>query len=411
MGIFNREKIGAILTSKYWQLALLSGIFFFFFALNRGGYIVCIHVSFIFLIFNAMFGRYRLREIPATFIVTTVICAAIIITSFIVAPYESHTRWIRNLGRMLIIIFSIHLLSQKNLNEHVTSIAFVGIVLLAVGWQFGAFYVFKMPYGTFSNPHYLSSFAMLTIPPIVYGMLYFPGWYRIFIIVMLIMDIDILIQTGSRPAIFAIIMGSLFILFFFTPGRLKWIGLGLIALSCMALYITDYADIASRFKDLMINLAVEERVQLWSKAWNKLTENTALEWLFGHGIQYSPVSYVPDSNSPAIPFIFPHNHLLEILYLNGIVGALLVLGGLAFVFFGLVRVALQNLKRQKRILINCTLVVFLAWLIHSGLTFPFYSKYSILPMALILGTMLVLADSHTMTQSPDNSPSDSYGKQ
>ena len=131
-----------------------------------------------------------------------------------------------------------------------------------------------------------------------------------------------------------------------------------------------------------------------------------MEWLFGHGIQYSPVSYVPDSNSPAIPFIFPHNHLLEILYLNGIVGALLVLGGLAFVFFGLVREALQNLKRQKRILINCTLVVFLAWLIHSGLTFPFYSKYSVLPMALILGTMLVLMgqpvdDSHRMMNPPD----------
>ena len=409
VGILNREKIEAILTSTYWQLALLSGIFFFFFALNRGAYVVCIHISFIFLIFNAMFGRYRLREIPATFIVTTVICAVIIITSFIVAPYESHTRWIRNLGRMLIIIFSIHLLSQKSLTEHVTSVVFVGVVLLSVGWQFGAFHLFKMPYGTFTNPHYLSSFAMLTIPPIVYGMLSFPGWYKIFIIVILIMDIDLLIRTGSRPAIVAIVMGSLFILFFFTPRRLKWIGLALLVLLFTALYITDYAGVASRFTDLIINVAVEERVQLWTKAWNKLMENTALEWLFGHGIQYSPVSYVPDSNSPAIPFIFPHNPLLEILYLNGIVGALLVLGGLAYVFWGLIRVATKNLERQKRILINCTLVVFLAWLIHSGLTFPFYSKYSILPMALILGTMLVLSDSPTMTKSPANGPLESNG--
>ena len=305
VGIFNRGKIEAVLTSKYWLLATLSGIFFFFFALNRGGYIVWIHVSFIFLVFNTIFGQYRLREIPATYIVTAAICAVIIITSLIVAPYESHTRWMRNLGRMLIIIFSIHLLSKKQVNEHIISTTFIGIVLLSVCWQFVAFYFFKMPYGTFSNPHYLSSFAVLTIPLIVYGMLYFPGWYKIFTSVILIMDIDLLIQTGSRPAIIAIIMGGLFVLFFFTPGRLKWIGLALVVLLCAALYITDYAGFGSRFEDLIINLPAEERVQFWSQAWNKLTENTALEWLFGHGIQHFPVSYIQDSFSSPHLFIFP----------------------------------------------------------------------------------------------------------
>jgi O-antigen ligase len=133
-----------------------------------------------------------------------------------------------------------------------------------------------------------------------------------------------------------------------------------------------------------------ERAQLWSQAINKLAQNTALEWLFGHGIRRFPVSYIQDSQSPSLSFIFPHNHILEIMYLNGIVGALLVLGGLAFVFVGVLKVALQSPERRKGILINCTLVVFLSWLIHSGLTYPFYSKYSVLPLAFILGTMLVL---------------------
>jgi hypothetical protein len=84
----------------------------------------------------------------------------------------------------------------------------------------------------------------------------------------------------------------------------------------------------------------------------------------------------------------------------------LVFGGLAFVFVGVIKAALHNPERQNRILNNCTLMVFLSWLIHSGLTFPFYSKYSVLPMALILGTMLVLMgqpddDRHRMTNSPD----------
>jgi hypothetical protein len=155
----NRGKIEAILTSKYWLLATLSGIFFFFFALNRGGYVVCIHASFIFLVFNVVLGKYNLKKIPVTYIVTAVICIVIIIESFIVAPYASHTGWMRNLGRLLIIIFSIHLLSQKHINERIVNVTFIGIVLLSVCWQFGAFYFFKMPYGTFSNIHYLSSFA------------------------------------------------------------------------------------------------------------------------------------------------------------------------------------------------------------------------------------------------------------
>jgi O-antigen ligase len=388
--IVNREKIDTILTSKYWLLATLSGIFFFFFALNRGGYLVCIHASFVFLVFNVVLGKYNLKKIPVTYIVTVVICTVIVIASFFVAPYASHTGWMRNLGRMLIIIFSIHLLSQKHINERIVNVTFIGIVLLSVCWQFGAFYFFKMPYGTFSNIHYLSSFAVLTIPVIVYGMLYIPGWYKIIAVAILIMDIDLLVQTGSRPAIIGITVSSLSIFFFFTRGHIKWMGLALIVMLCAALYVSDYAQISSKFEELIVNLAKEERVQFWSQAWNKLTENTALEWLFGHGIQRFPVSFIKDSASPAISFVFPHNHLLEILYLNGIVGALLVFGGFASVFVSVIKAALQNPERQKYILINSTLVIFLSWLIHSGLTFPFYSKYSVLPMALILGTMFVL---------------------
>jgi hypothetical protein len=204
LATINLEKIKALLTSKYWLFATLSGIFFFFFALNRGGYLVCIHASFIFIVLNVIFGEYDLKKIPVTYVATAVICIVIVVASLIVAPYESHIRWMRNLGRMLIIIFSIHLLSQKHINGRLTSIIFIGIGLLSVCWQFGAFYFFKMPFGTFSNIHYLSSFAVLTIPLIVYGMLHFQGWYKILTVVILIMDIDLLMQTGSRPAIIGI---------------------------------------------------------------------------------------------------------------------------------------------------------------------------------------------------------------
>jgi hypothetical protein len=186
--------------------------------------------------------------------------------SFIVAPDVSHTGWMRNLGRMLIIVFTIHLLSQKHINERIVHLTFLGIVLLSVCWQFAAFYFFNMPYGTFSNIHYLSSFAVLTIPLIVYGILVIPGWYKIPAVVILIMDIDLLIQTGSRPAILGIAVGSLFVLFFLTRTRLKWIGLLLIVLLCAVLFISDYAGISSKFEELIVNLTEKERFQLWIPA-------------------------------------------------------------------------------------------------------------------------------------------------
>ena len=388
---FDREKLGSILTSEYWLLATLCGIFFFFFALNRGGYIVCIHASFVLLVLNAVYGKYSLKNIPLIYFLTAAICAVLIIASYLVAPQTTHNRWIRNLGRMLIIIFAIQLFARKHANEHIANVVFIGIVLISVCWQFGAVYFFRMPEGTFSNIHYLASFSVLTIPLIVYGILLFPGWPKIVTMAILIMDIHLLLHTGSRPAIMGITAGSLFVLFFFSRGRLKWTGLTLIALLGAFVYVTDYAGIGSRFGELIVNLTREERVQFWSQAWQNLTQNSVLEWLFGHGIHRFPVSYVKDSSSAVENYIFPHSHFLEILYLNGVVGALLVFGGLAYVFIGLIRVARQCPERQKGILINCTLVIFLGWFIHSGLTFPFYSKYSVLPMAFILGAMLVLS--------------------
>jgi len=65
--------------------------------------------------------------------------------------------------------------------------------------------------------------------------------------------------------------------------------------------------------------------------------------------------------------------------------------------FGLAIKRLITTTRESiSILIKCMLVIFLCWMIHSNLTFPFYSKYAQYPLGFILGTMMVLID-HSKT--------------
>jgi hypothetical protein len=290
---------------------------------------------------------------------------------------------------MLCLVFAIHCLSQKRIDSRVITFFFI-ILSLAVCWQFIAYYLFKMPYGTHTNPHYLSSFAILALPMIIYSFFVTTGWYKFIFVPIAIMNTDILLQAGSRPAFIGIVSGALFVFIFLTKGRRKWYGLTLIFLILAILYITEYANLAPRLEELIVNITKEERVQLWSKAWNELTENSMRAWIFGHGIGRFPVAYTQGSASQTMFFVFPHFHIVEIVYQSGLIGGILIFGGLALLFASIVNAVRKNQNRKIRLLLKCLLVALISWLIHCGLTFPFYSKYSLYPLAFILGAILVL---------------------
>jgi len=386
---FKFEAIKVLLTSKYWLILTLSGAFFAFFALNRGGIVVFIKLSGVFLILNVLFGKYKLKEIPNFYWITCAICAYLLVVSVLLYPQQSHFKWMVNLVWMVCVVFATHCLSQKRVDSRVTNL-FLFILSLAVCWQFIAYHLFKMPYGTFTNPHYLSSFAVLTLPMVVYSFFVTTGWYKFIFIPIAIMDADLLLSTGSRTAFLGIFLGMLFVFIFLTKGRRRWYGLIMIFIILAICYITEYANVAPKVMELIINLPKEERVQLYSQAWNKLTENSLREWIFGHGIGWFPVIYTPDSSLKATFFVFPHSYFFEIVYLNGLIGAVLIFGGLALLFDSIVNAARQNQNRKIRLLLKCLIIVFLSWLIHCGLTFPFYSKYSLYPLSFILGISLVL---------------------
>ena len=137
------ETIKALLTSQYWLILTLSGAFFAFFALNRGGIVVFIKLSFVFLILNVLFGEYKLTRIPILYWIACAICTYLLLASLLVCPQQSHFRWMSNLVRMLVVVFAIHCLSQKKIASWVPEY-FSAILSLTVCCQFAARYFFHM---------------------------------------------------------------------------------------------------------------------------------------------------------------------------------------------------------------------------------------------------------------------------
>jgi hypothetical protein len=118
-----------------------------------------------------------------------------------------------------------------------------------------------------------------------------------------------------------------------------------------------------------------------------------MTWIFGNGTgvfrTVYPKLFTP---VPGGTINFPHFHGLEILYDNGIIAVILVFSGITWLLIYAVQAAKKAGNDKIRILVKCLIVSFIAWLIHTGLAFPFYSKYSQYSLAFIIGSLLSIIE-------------------
>jgi len=383
------ETLKTVSTSEYWLIASLCGAFFSYFALNRGGVKVFMEASCFFLILNILCGSYRLKKIPIYYWILSAICGYLLLGSIVVSPQDSHYRWMSNVIRMIGVVFAIHCLSKKQVAGWV--IVLFGIILsLTVCWQYAAFYLFELPAGTFSNTHRLAVVPVLTIPMIIYFAFVNIGWYRLIFFLVAAMAADLMLQTNSLPAFLGIALGTIFVGVFLVEGRHKWVGLAAVIIILVMLYITGYSYVPSRVEDLIVNLSRESRWQIWSKALDELMQNSLMEWLFGHGIGWFPITFTDNSFSELE--VTPHLYVLELIYTNGLTGFILVFIGLFFLFMQMVKGAQKNPNKNIRLILRCLIVVSIAWLMLCGLNFPFYSKTSIYPLTFILGSIFIFVE-------------------
>lgn len=377
----------------------LCGVFFVFFALNRGGVATFVDVCAGFFILNTLTGKYNIKKIPIPYVVVLAICAYLILASLIVSPQDSHTRWIENIVRFLIIIFTIHCLSCKQLDRR-DMVFMAGVPVLAVCWQFAAFHFFKMPHGTFTNIHYLGGFTAFVLPILVSFCLIVKWPKKIFLLVPILLNIDLLLRTGSRPPMLGLILGTLFVAVFLIKDRYKWYSFGLIFIALACIYFTNYGGMQTRIDNLILNASKEERPQIYRNAWLKLKQNTPTNWLVGHGINEFSVSFTM-TNKRIRHFVFPHNHLLEVIYLNGFFGLILIYSGWGVLLFRIIKMGRTTESKTISQFSKSLLISTIVWMLHCGLTYPIFSKYSLYPLAFLLGSMLLLLELNPDPDNPD----------
>jgi hypothetical protein len=385
------EILKTAIVSPYWLILALGGAFFSFFALNRGGVVIFIELGAFFLFLNFIARDYPIQRIPLNLLATAAICFYLILSGYLASSQQPHTKSIIYALHMLSVVFVIHCLSRKKIHAHVAKLIPV-ILSIVIGWQFVTVFFLGKPYGTFTNPHYLSNFSILVIPLVVYYFVCSPRWYKFLFAFIGLMAAGLLLQSGSRPAILSFTVAGVFVLVFLTKSRLKWIGISVIFILFVLLFITNYGHISSKITHLILNLEADERVPIWLDSLRMLKANSFLSWVFGNGIGSFRLVYPEYVTSKFDTMVFPHFHLFELLFENGLIGALLAFGGVAYLLVATIRK--QKYSNQKAVsnLIKCMLVVFLSWLFHSNLTFPFYSKYTQYSLGFILGTLLVILE-------------------
>lgn len=387
------EKIKNILLNPYWLVVSLSGLFFFFFALNRGGANVFIWAGAFFLLNHMVFGEFSLKTIPLMYWIALAVCTALILMSLVFSYEITHKDRIFRLVKMLVIIYTIRLSSRTVAPQPAFKI--FGVVLaLSVVWQFAARILFGMPYGTWSNPHYLANFAILSLPLVFYYFRTAPNPYKILFLALLVIDIDPVFRNASRPAFLALVVSTLFVITFFTRSRYRWIGLLAICVCFLLLSITNYAGFFDKLKELIVNVSDEERVHIWRYSLEMLQDNSPAGWWVGNGIgsTYDILQGYALPDPLYESFSFPHNFLIQILFENGIIGSVLVFGGQAYVLYMFIKLSNSAVNSPVHLFINCMMAVYLNCLIFTGLTVGFYSKYTLYPLGFIIGIAFVLAE-------------------
>jgi hypothetical protein len=384
LNYLTKNRIKPIILSTSWLALSLCGIFITSYIFNYKGTGIFLGISAFMIVTHLVVGDYRLNDLPIPYVLLVSLIIYLIVSSFIFSFEHTDSGRVGRLVKFLIIVFSLHIISQSKTNKLIIQIPVI-VLVLSILWQYIAHFLFKMPYGTFTNPHYLSNFVLLTLPLSYYFLWSSKKNYKVLFLALCLMDIQLLILSGSRTAIIGIIFSILFIVLLIGRTRIKIAGTLLLLSFVFLLYLTDYADISSRFYELFSNIQNEERTILWPLGWKLLSGNSLIEWLFGNGLGEIAHSIPATSHQLWPADSFPHLSIIELLYENGIIGAFFIVSGLISIFILVVQFVISAGNTNERILFECIIITFLSFFFHTGLTMHFYSKQTLYSLAFILG--------------------------
>jgi hypothetical protein len=380
----------AFLLHPNWLAAALAAVVFLQFALNRGGSDQAIWVAGLLLALQLMDKDQRQRALSHRTLVILGVTAALLLLSWAFSPAGTDTHRSLRVVRFVILVLAVH-----HLAHHRPDRAWLWVTLLVsaiVIWQLGARHLAGHLFGTFDNPHYLAYFAALLLPVLVLLIAELEPPYRWFAAVILLLAFDPVLNILWAPTIPLLAIGAAVAVVAWSatgPRVRRGLAVGAAAFAVgLSLYLPG--------KPLRpIGQPIpgdDERVQIWSDTVRMIADGDGPAWLIGHGIGSFQEDFARYSSPAYRDFALPHNHFLELLYENGVVGLTLVLVSLGYLALHALRLARMLEPVGLRRLARCNLAALTIWFTFSFLAFSLYSRYTLYPFAILVGIHLFLSD-------------------
>lgn len=343
-----------------------------------------------------------LAPIPRPLILAVLAFAAIVATGYVTGDPSATTKALSRIGHVAILaLVTIILGGSGLLGRFAPWLIGVGVLVHYLAWR-----VLDMPLGLTSNPHFLAAFAVLTAPALVYWLVYpigsdapiavgrrrsaaifRPTWQRAAIGLLLLMDLDLLLHTGSTPAHLGTLFALTVVFVLYAGRREQAVGLALFALLALTLWITDYGGAATNLVAKIESVAQEERVQIWSDTLSMFMQNSLPEWLLGHGVGGFRAQFHQISDPRYAAFIFPHNYALEVTYQTGVMGLVAALLLFGWPLWHLARAIGRETGASRRFAGMAILFTFLDWFVLAYLVFPFFTKSTLYTFGILLGVV------------------------
>lgn len=264
--------------------------------------------------------------------------------------------------------------------------------LLQMIWIYGL----GQMYGTTKNPHYLAIYSALFLVTAVFlAANWSRGMQRYGLVASAGVLGFLLLNTSSRPTWIALMVAT-FIVVLCVRSRAKLYLSTIAGLVLATLFFTDAGNFKTRMDDLVMHASKEERVTIWEDTWAMQQQSSRQQWFFGHGVEGFEKNFQPYSRyyaTQGITYNSPHNAILEVLYQFGVIGLVLVLSFILWLYYALFvryfRLRQQSMQEAQMVVL-LLLALFTVTLFAVSITLPFFVSIHLNVIGLVMGVMFYL---------------------
>ncbi len=288
-------------------------------------------------------------------------------------------------------ILGIWVIDQRN-NDTFTRHTPTALALVIVAYattQAIAIWGFNRTFGTLTNPHYLSLGSSILLIAAIALLPAANAIWRVLLSGSVLLLGYLILLSSSRPIWFGLVCTIVLLIFFLRWRQRIALSVALIV-STTLLLASNIHGVSDRVTNLIDNIDAEERVAIWQDTWQMQRESSPSQWLTGHGLKSFEADFKNYYRYHGThgSFNSPHNHLLESLYVSGLIGCALFISVMVGVYWQLFHGSRNRTGLRK---VYLTLLgIFTANSLSAWLIVPLYSRYSLTVIAVTVGALVVL---------------------